>query len=132
MSILYFNLMYSFIFTSMSSPAILNESLSTIPPREIMAISVVPPPMSIIMFPTACSTGSPAPMAAAIGSSTSLTFLAPESYATSSTAFLSIEVTPTGKQITMFALMNLLLFKALFIKYFIIALVISKSAITPF
>ena len=116
----------------MSSPAIRKESETTIPPSDITAISVVPPPISIIMFPTGSSTLSPAPIAAAIGSSTSLTFLAPASYATSSTALLSIEVTPTGTQITIFDFINLFLFKAFSIKYLIITLVISKSAITPF
>ena len=132
MSILYLFLTYSLIFISISSPAILSESLSTIPPNDITAISVVPPPISIIILPIGWSTLSPAPIAAAIGSSTSLTFLAPASYATSSTALLSIEVTPTGTLITIFDLINLFLLRAFVIKYFIIALVISKSAITPF
>ena len=34
------------------------------------AISVVPPPMSITMLPVGVSTGSPTPIAAAIGSAT--------------------------------------------------------------
>ena len=44
---------------------------------EMMAISVVPPPISTTMDPLACSTGRPAPMAAAIGSSIKRTSLAP-------------------------------------------------------
>ena len=40
----------------------------TIPPKEITATSVVPPPISTIILPVASSTGSPAPIAAAIGS----------------------------------------------------------------
>jgi hypothetical protein len=39
------------------------------PPSEMTATSVVPPPMSTIMLPVGSATGSPAPMAAAIGSS---------------------------------------------------------------
>ena len=39
------------------------------PPSEITATSVVPPPMSTIMLPAGSCTGSPAPIAAAIGSS---------------------------------------------------------------
>ncbi len=41
------------------------------PPRLITATSVVPPPMSTIMLPVGSLTGSPAPIAAAIGSSIS-------------------------------------------------------------
>ena len=39
------------------------------PPSEMTATSVVPPPMSTTMFPVGSATGRPAPMAAAIGSS---------------------------------------------------------------
>ena len=39
------------------------------PPSEITATSVVPPPMSTTMLPVGSWTGSPAPIAAAIGSS---------------------------------------------------------------
>jgi hypothetical protein len=55
---------------SSSSPPTLMEVLETIPDRAMTAISVVPPPMSITMFPVGVSTGSPTPMAAAMGSST--------------------------------------------------------------
>ena len=41
----------------------------TIPPSEMTATSVVPPPMSTTMLPVGSWTGSPAPIAAAIGSS---------------------------------------------------------------
>ena len=41
------------------------------------AISVVPPPMSITMLPVGVSTGRPTPIAAAIGSATMKTSLAP-------------------------------------------------------
>ena len=40
---------------------------TTMPPRETMATSVVPPPMSTTMLPTGSYTGRPEPMAAAKG-----------------------------------------------------------------
>ncbi len=55
---------------SSSSPAVRTDMLETTPPSEITATSVVPPPMSTTMFPVASWIGSPAPIAAAIGSST--------------------------------------------------------------
>ena len=39
------------------------------PPRLMTATSVVPPPMSTTIVATVSSTGSPAPIAAAMGSS---------------------------------------------------------------
>ena len=39
------------------------------PPSEITATSLVPPPMSTIIEPVGSPTGRPAPIAAAIGSS---------------------------------------------------------------
>src|ERR1700745_3199971 len=41
---------------------------TTMPPSEITATSVVPPPMSTTMLPLGSPTGRPAPIAAAIGS----------------------------------------------------------------
>jgi hypothetical protein len=55
---------------SRSSPAVRIDRLVTTPPSEMTATSVVPPPTSTTMLPVASWTGSPAPMAAAIGSST--------------------------------------------------------------
>ena len=55
---------------SRSSPAVRIERLVTMPPSEMTATSVVPPPTSTTMLPVAWWTGSPAPIAAAIGSST--------------------------------------------------------------
>ena len=55
---------------SRSSPAVRIDRLVTMPPSEITATSVVPPPTSTTMLPVASWTGSPAPIAAAIGSST--------------------------------------------------------------
>ena len=51
------------------SPPIFIESLTTAPPRDITAISVVPPPISITIFPFGWDISIPAPIAAAIGSS---------------------------------------------------------------
>jgi len=63
--------------SSKSSPATLIDVLTTVPPREITATSVVPPPMSTIIFPQGLLMSIPAPMAAATGSSTIKTSLAP-------------------------------------------------------
>ena len=53
------------------------DVLTTVPPKEITAISVVPPPISTIMLPQGLEISIPAPMAAAIGSSIIATSLAP-------------------------------------------------------
>ena len=74
------------------------EVLTTVPPREITAISEVPPPISTIMLPHGREISIPAPIAAAIGSSMIATSLAPASYVASSTAFFSTSVTPLGTQ----------------------------------
>ena len=52
-----------------SSPATRTEREYTMPEREMTATSVVPPPTSTIMLPPGSSMGSPAPRAAAMGSS---------------------------------------------------------------
>ena len=54
---------------SSSSPPTLIDCAVTMPPSEITATSVVPPPMSTTMLPVGSLTGRPAPIAAAIGSS---------------------------------------------------------------
>ena len=66
---LYSFLMYWMIASSSSSPPTRTDWLDTMPPSEMTATSVVPPPMSTIMLPVGSWTGSPAPMAAAMGSS---------------------------------------------------------------
>ena len=66
------------------------------PPSEITATSVVPPPMSTIMFPVGSATGRPAPIAAAIGSSIRYAWRAPAESVASSTARFSTPVTPDG------------------------------------
>ena len=63
-----------------------------------MAISVVPPPISTTIEPLACSTGKPAPMAAAMGSSIKYTSLAPAPMADSLIARRSTCVDLHGTQ----------------------------------
>ena len=65
------------IASSISSPPTRSDCETTIPPSEMTATSVVPPPMSTIMFPVGSATGSPAPIAAAIGSSMRYAWRAP-------------------------------------------------------
>ena len=62
-------LQWATIASSCSSPPTRIDSETTIPPSEITATSLVPPPMSRTMLPVGSATGSPAPIAAAIGSS---------------------------------------------------------------
>ena len=83
-----------------SSPATLNELLITIPPKEITATSVVPPPMSTIIFPFGSATSKFAPIAAYIGSSIIYTSLAPACITDSSTALSSTSVIPDGTPTT--------------------------------
>ena len=61
--------MYATIASSILSPATRIDFETTMPASEMTATSVVPPPMSTIMLPDGSVTGSPAPIAAAIGSS---------------------------------------------------------------
>lgn len=72
----------------------------TIPPSEMTATSVVPPPMSTTIEPRGSATGSPAPIAAAIGSSIRWTALAPARFEAWTMARRSTGVTPDGTQIT--------------------------------
>ena len=86
---------------SISSPPMRTDWLVTIPPNEMTATSVVPPPMSTTMFPVGSWTGRPAPMAAAMGSSMMYAGLrAPADSATSCTARCSTPVIPEGTQMT--------------------------------
>ena len=61
----------------MSNDPVRTASSATMPPSEMTAVSVVPPPTSMTRLPTGSSTGSPAPMAAAIGCSMSCGSAAP-------------------------------------------------------
>ena len=124
-------LMYCTIEASISSPPMRIERLVTMPPSEITAISVVPPPISTTMLPVASSTGSPAPIAAAMGSSIRYASRAPACCAASMTARFSTSVTPDGTPTTTRGRTNDFERIALRMKYLSIACVTSKSAITP-
>ena len=50
-------------------PAVLIVLLTTVPPSEITATSVEPPPISIIIFPSGTEISIPEPKAAALASS---------------------------------------------------------------
>src|SRR5210317_124196 len=95
---LYFLLTYWTIASSILSPAVLTDWLYTIPESDITATSVVPPPISTIMLPMGSLTGSPAPIAAAMGSSIRYMSLAPASMADSLTALFSTGVMPEGTE----------------------------------
>src|SRR5215210_2799253 len=82
----------------MSLPATLTDVFVTMPPIEITATSVVPPPTSTTMDPSTSLTGTSAPMAAAKGSSMVYAFLAPAASVASLTALSSTPVTPEGTQ----------------------------------
>ena len=72
-------LMKAMMLWSSVSPAQRTLRLDTMPDRLMTATSAVPPPMSTIMLPMASVVGRPAPMAAAIGSSITVTWRAPAS-----------------------------------------------------
>ena len=91
-----FFLIYSAIALSQLSPATLKDFDTATPPDVTTATSVVPPPISTIIFPLHCLIGSPAPIAAATGSSISDTPDAPASTAAFSTALCSTSVIPYG------------------------------------
>ena len=94
-------LTYCRMASSSSSPATRTDWAVTMPPSEITATSVVPPPMSTIMLPLGSCTGRSAPIAAAIGSSMMCTGLrAPAYSAASCTARCSTPVMPDGTQMT--------------------------------
>ena len=97
---LYSRRTYRTIALSKLSPPIRIESATTSPPREMTAMSVVPPPMSTTMLPSGSATLSPAPIAAAMGSEMSYTCFAPACIAASKTARFSTLVTPEGTQTT--------------------------------
>ena len=93
------------------------DVLTTVPPSDITAISVVPPPISTIMLPHGLEISIPAPIAAAIGSSIIATSLAPAEYVASSTAFFSTSVTPLGTHTLILGFFNIFLPSAFCIKY---------------
>ena len=82
--------------SSIASPPVLTLFEYTMPASEMMATSHVPPPMSTIMLAVGSVTGSPTPMAAAIGSSMRCTSRAPAWRVASSTARFSTSVMSPG------------------------------------
>ena len=72
------------------------DSLSTTPPSETTATSVVPPPMSITRWPSGLEISAPAPAAVATADSTRYTLRAPASMTASMTLRSSTPVTLLG------------------------------------
>ena len=114
---MYFFLIYLETYSSNLSPATFIDVLTTEPPSDITAISVVPPPISTTIFPQGFDISIPAPIAAAIGSSIKYTLLAPAFVAASITAFFSTSVTLDGMHIIILGANNVFP-PTLFIKYF--------------
>ena len=79
------------------------------PPKDKIAISVVPPPISITILPLGLEISIPAPTAATLGSSSRKTFLAPVLSAASLIAFFSTCVILEGQQIRILGLEKKLL-----------------------
>ena len=97
---------------------------------DMIATSVVPPPISTIIFASSFSMGKPAPMDAAIGSPRRRTSLAPALIAESLTALFSTAVIPEGTAMTTRGGTSFRL-STFSMKYLNMASEISKSAITP-
>jgi hypothetical protein len=101
-----------------------------VPPSEITATSLVPPPTSTTAVALGSSIGRPAPIAAAIGSSIRCTDRAPAASDASSSARRSTSVIPDGAHIiSRGCAKRLWCTRAM--KWRSIASVTSKSAITP-
>ena len=131
MLILWFLRIYLTMASSNLSPATLIDVLTTIPPNEITATSVVPPPISTTIEPQGLEISSPAPKAAATGSSIINTCPAPALFVACSTARLSTSVTLLGTQTAILGFLNQWKPTDLPIKYLIILSVTSKFEITP-
>ena len=119
------------IASSISSPPTRIDSETTIPPSEMTATSLVPPPMSRTMLPVGSPTGRPAPIAAAIGSSIRYAWRAPAERQASSTARFSTPVTPEGTQTTTRGWAANRFWCTCWMKWRSISSVMSKSAMTP-
>ena len=96
----YFFFTYSAIDRSNSVPAMRKDDHATMPPKEITATSVVPPPIFTTMLPSDECMGMPAPSAASRGSFTKCTSRAPASFAAFMTARNSVDVMPAGTDMT--------------------------------
>src|SRR5699024_12832458 len=95
---------YAVIESSKLFTATLMDRLVTIPPNEITATSVAPPPISTIILPVGSQTGKSAPMSAAKGSAIGNASFAPASLVASSTALSSTLVIPDGTHTTILGL----------------------------
>ncbi len=115
----------------MSSPPTLAERPDTMPPKEITAELVIPPPMSTTILPVGSWTGSPTPMAAATGSSMRNAALAPASIVASITARRSTSVTYAGTETITRGLTIILPLQPRTIRWRRRCFVMSKLAITP-
>ena len=91
---------YSWMAASRSKLPTRTASSATMPPSEITAVSLVPPPMSITIEPTGSLIGRPAPIAAAIGWAMSCGSAAPAFLAASVTARFSTSVIADGTQMS--------------------------------
>src|SRR5699024_8691278 len=113
------------------SPASLIDSAVTISPIERTATSVVPPPISITIFPLGWKISIPAPIAATFGSSSKYALRPPDFSAASLIAFCSTFVIFVGQQMSILGFDKNPRTLILSIKCLNIASVTSKSAITP-
>ena len=89
----------SVVLVSNFVPPTRTDVLDTIPPKEMTAISDVPPPISTIMCPDALPIGISAPIADAIGCLMMYAAFAPAASVASMTARRSVEVIPAGTAI---------------------------------
>ncbi len=121
---LYFLLICSMIAVSNLFPPTRTEVDVTIPPSEMTAISDVPPPISMIMWPDADPIGMSAPIAAATGSLIIYAAFAPAATLASITARRSVEEMPAGTATMTSGLKRRTPPVALLIKYLSIASVI--------
>ena len=113
------------------SPPTRMDLLQTTPPKDITAISVVPPPISTTILPLGSEISIPAPNAAATGSSIKYASFAPAARDACFTARSSTLVTPEGIHTITRGFTKDFFLLALLMKYFSIFSVTSYSAMTP-
>ena len=94
--------------SSNALPATLMEFEMAMPLSEITAISVVPPPTSTTRQPCGVEMSTPAPIAAATGSSMRQIFRTPDELMASTTARFSTSVMPHGTLTTTRGMTSLL------------------------
>ena len=93
---LYFRRTYLMIASSNALPAVLIEREMAMPLKDSTPMSVVPPPMSTIKVPCGSSILTPAPIAAATGSSIRQIFRTPAELMAFTTARFSTSVIKQG------------------------------------